>query len=129
MKTKIKGARKRIRKIINDSELGVLTKIAAEKEDARKLRIQNRDSKSTEIFGDFDGKSLVLDFDFESKKPLVSVNSNLASKLKPHRAKGVKFLWDACFESCEKLATDEGSGCILAHCMGLGTLTSIFYFQ
>lgn len=39
--------------------------------------------------------------------------------LKPHQAAGVKFMWDACFETLER-AKKTGSGCILAHCMGLG---------
>ena len=43
------------------------------------------------------------------------------------QAKGVKFMWDACFES---MAQSEGGkvpgGAILAHCMGLGkTLQTI----
>lgn len=29
-------------------------------------------------------------------------------------------MWDACFESVERLKQHPGSGCILAHCMGLG---------
>lgn len=63
---------------------------------------------------------LVLDFDDESKEELLSVDSKLVRKLKPHQATGIKFMWDACFESLEKLQEDDGSGCILAHCMGLG---------
>ena len=40
---------------------------------------------------------------------------------------GVKFLWDSCFENVDLIANgNKGSGCILAHCMGLGkTLTTI----
>ena len=40
---------------------------------------------------------------------------------------GVKFLWDSCFENVGLIAKgNKGSGCILAHCMGLGkTLTTI----
>jgi transcriptional regulator ATRX len=34
--------------------------------------------------------------------------------------KGVKFMWDVCFESLKQIEKTKGSGCILAHCMGLG---------
>lgn len=29
-------------------------------------------------------------------------------------------MWDACFESLKEIEKTKGSGCILAHCMGLG---------
>jgi transcriptional regulator ATRX len=29
-------------------------------------------------------------------------------------------MWDALFESVERAKKNKGSGCILAHCMGLG---------
>lgn len=64
---------------------------------------------------------LVLDFDPETKEELISVDKKLVKKLKPHQGQGVKFMWDACFESLEKLEENHGGGCILAHCMGLGT--------
>ena len=63
---------------------------------------------------------LVLDFDEKTKEPLVSVDEGLVKRLKPHQAQGIKFMWDACFESLERTKTTKGSGCILAHCMGLG---------
>lgn len=63
---------------------------------------------------------LVLDFDDETKEDLISVDSKLVKKLKPHQAQGIKFMWDACFESLEKVNENSGGGCILAHCMGLG---------
>jgi len=33
---------------------------------------------------------------------------------------GVQFMWDCCCESVKKTKKSPGSGCILAHCMGLG---------
>ena len=63
---------------------------------------------------------LVLDFDEKTKEPLIEVDEVLVKKLKPHQVKGVKFMWDACFESLKRMNSSKGSGCILAHCMGLG---------
>jgi len=37
----------------------------------------------------------------------------------------VKFIWNCCVESMQQLKKEEGSGCILAHCMGLGKTLSV----
>lgn len=37
----------------------------------------------------------------------------------------VQFVWDCTFESVKRSKTEEGSGCILAHCMGLGKTLSV----
>lgn len=65
-------------------------------------------------------EKLVLDFDTETKKELITVPEELVKHLKPHQAQGIKFMWDACFESLERMKNTSGSGCIIAHCMGLG---------
>lgn len=65
-------------------------------------------------------EKLILDFDEETKEELVSVDKDLVKRLKPHQARGIKFMWDACFESLEQIKNSKGSGCIIAHCMGLG---------
>ena len=63
---------------------------------------------------------IVLDFDLNTKAELVTVNKELVKNLKPHQKEGLKFMWDSCFESVQEAKNTEGSGCILAHCMGLG---------
>lgn len=63
---------------------------------------------------------LVLDFDPDTKEELITVHKKLIKHLKPHQATGVKFMFDACFESVKQIEKGYGSGCILAHCMGLG---------
>lgn len=71
---------------------------------------------------------LVLDFDLETKESLLSVDKKLVKKLKPHQGEGVKFMWDACFESIEKINENNlGGGCILAHCMGLGKSMTVVH--
>ena len=65
-------------------------------------------------------KKIVLDYDPKTKEELVTVNARLAEKLKSHQIEGVMFMWDATFESVQKLQKSRGGGCILAHCMGLG---------
>lgn len=69
---------------------------------------------------------LILDFDKDSKEELLKIDAEIAKRLKPHQLSGVKFMWNACFETLLKSRTERGSGCILAHCMGLGkTVTAI----
>lgn len=48
---------------------------------------------------------------------------------------GVQFIWDSCCESVKTANSSQGSGCILAHCMGLGktlqvhTGSSAFFYS
>lgn len=119
--------RKNIHKIFKIRDLDEETRLAAKEEALRKKRIEERQKLYNEAFnmksaeaGDLN--ELVLDFDVKTKEPLISVDEKLVKKLKPHQAQGVKFMWDACFESVEKIDEEDskGGGCILAHCMGLG---------
>uniref|UniRef100_T1IWW8 ATP-dependent helicase ATRX n=1 Tax=Strigamia maritima TaxID=126957 RepID=T1IWW8_STRMM len=41
---------------------------------------------------------------------------------------GVKFLWETVCESVDRMKTHPGSGCILAHCMGLGKTLQVIAF-
>ena len=49
----------------------------------------------------------------------VSVHLDLSEKLKPHQVTGVKFMWKRMFPA-DPLENGDGTGCLLAHHMGLG---------
>uniref|UniRef100_A0A8D0ABV9 DNA helicase n=1 Tax=Sander lucioperca TaxID=283035 RepID=A0A8D0ABV9_SANLU len=124
--------RKKIRKILKDDKLRTETRDALKEEEERRKRIAEREAlrqKLREVKMELEESSqmncpittkLVLDEDEETKEPLVQVHRNLVTKLKPHQVDGVQFMWDCCCESVKKIEKSPGSGCILAHCMGLG---------
>ncbi|XP_064114621.1 LOW QUALITY PROTEIN: transcriptional regulator ATRX-like [Macrobrachium nipponense] len=125
---------KKIRRVIRDEDLMESTKNATQEEEERIRRIAERQKQFNQIFeidvesDQKDLEKLVLDFNPDTKKELVCVSDKLVKHLKPHQAKGVKFMWDSTIESLEMLEKKPGSGCILAHCMGLGkTLQVITY--
>ncbi|KAG5896421.1 hypothetical protein JTB14_022501 [Gonioctena quinquepunctata] len=118
-----KTTRKQIRRVLDRDSLSETTKKAEAEEKERKSRIAEKQKKYNNIFEERqDAKidKLVLDHDEKTKEELLEVNKKIAKKLKPHQANGIQFMWDACFESVERAKKDNGSGCILAHCMGLG---------
>ncbi|XP_045773652.1 transcriptional regulator ATRX homolog isoform X2 [Maniola jurtina] len=122
-----KHGRKNIRRVMGKNQLEEATKKAAREEKERIARIAERQKLYNNLEFDESGKpdeivldKVVLDFDPETKEPLIEVDKGLVKKLKPHQANGIKFMWDACFESVKRIKKDKGSGCILAHCMGLG---------
>uniref|UniRef100_A0A8C6SWD2 DNA helicase n=1 Tax=Neogobius melanostomus TaxID=47308 RepID=A0A8C6SWD2_9GOBI len=123
--------RKKIRKILKDTKLRTETRDALKEEEDRRKRIAEREAlrkrlrevievaESSQVSCPITTK-LVLDEDEETKEPLVQVHRNLVTRLKPHQVDGVQFMWDCCCESVKKVQKSSGSGCILAHCMGLG---------
>ncbi|XP_050422621.1 transcriptional regulator ATRX homolog isoform X4 [Adelges cooleyi] len=125
----LKNGRKNIRSILKKTDLSELTKNALREEDMRRKRIEERQKLYNKIFNlplEMETcEKLVLDFDPVSKKELVTVHPDLVKMLKHHQIKGVQFLWVSVFESLERAQTTNGSGCILAHCMGLGKTLQI----
>ncbi|KAF7668687.1 hypothetical protein LDENG_00294610 [Lucifuga dentata] len=131
--------RKKIRKILKDDKLRTETRDALKEEEDRRKRIAEREElrrklrevivveESSQVTCPITTK-LVLDEDEETKEPLVQVHRNLVTKLKPHQVDGVQFIWDCCCESMKKIEKSAGSGCILAHCMGLGKTLQVVTF-
>ncbi|XP_046873726.1 transcriptional regulator ATRX isoform X1 [Hypomesus transpacificus] len=137
--------RKKIRKILKDDKLRTETRDALKEEEDRRKRIAEREAlreklrevnllnqtivveESSQVVCPITTK-LVLDEDEETKEPIVQVHRNLVTKLKPHQVDGVQFMWDCCCESVKKTKTSSGSGCILAHCMGLGKTLQVVTF-
>ncbi|CAN9514882.1 unnamed protein product [Ophioblennius macclurei] len=131
--------RKKIRKILKDDKLRTETRDALKEEEERRKRIAEREAlreklrevivvnESSQVTCPITTK-LVLDEDEETKEPVVQVHRNLVTKLKPHQVDGVQFMWDCCCESVKKIQKSSGSGCILAHCMGLGKTLQVVAF-
>uniref|UniRef100_A0A667IZ51 Transcriptional regulator ATRX n=1 Tax=Lynx canadensis TaxID=61383 RepID=A0A667IZ51_LYNCA len=127
--------RKKIRKILKDDKLRTETQNALKEEEERRKRIAERE-REREKLREVNASptkcpittKLVLDEDEETKEPLVQVHRNMVIKLKPHQVDGVQFMWDCCCESVKKTKKSPGSGCILAHCMGLGKTLQVVSF-
>ncbi|XP_074000047.1 uncharacterized protein isoform X3 [Rhodnius prolixus] len=119
--------RKNIRKVLKEENLKESTQNALKEEQERKKRIMEKQTlynqfvSKAEDVGEVKAiEEVVLDYEPKTKKTLLALDKNLVKKLKPHQAEGIKFMWDSCFESLEDAKKKRGSGCILAHCMGLG---------
>ena len=119
--------RRKIREIIADSKLTVLTKEAQKQEKERIERLKARAATQ----GTLAEQRLVLEEDPKTKEVKVEVRRSLVPSLLPHQKEGVKFLYDSCIESLERLQSEGrtkgngGGGCILAHCMGLGKTVQV----
>ncbi|XP_077597568.1 transcriptional regulator ATRX-like isoform X2 [Stigmatopora nigra] len=128
--------RKKIRKIIQDDNLRSETQEALQEEEERCRRLASRlqlmEKRRETVVEESSHSSvttkLILDQDGKSKAPLVQVHKNLVIHLKPHQVDGVQFIWDNCCESVNKVNSSPGSGCILAHCMGLGKTLQVVAF-
>ncbi|XP_065355571.1 transcriptional regulator ATRX-like isoform X2 [Calliphora vicina] len=64
-------------------------------------------------------KELILDY-IKETKTFIKVHPGIVKYLKPHQFDGVRFMYDSCYGGVDALKKIPGSGCILAHCMGLG---------
>lgn len=125
--------RRNIRDVLSYNELESETKLAERTESERLKRLDERNILLRSRRTDYEraGK-LVLDVNVATNENLIVVHPNLVNCMKQHQINGIKFLWDACFESVARLKSNNGaerSGCILAHSMGLGKTFQIVAFS
>ncbi|KAK9883972.1 hypothetical protein WA026_004908 [Henosepilachna vigintioctopunctata] len=117
-----KKGRKNIRSVLTYEELTEATKRAEKEEEQRNLRIQQRQ----QLFSSHLNEEDVFVLDSTTEGEAIVVDSLLNRKLYPHQREGVKFMWQSCYESVDRLQHFSGLGCILAHCMGLGKTFQVF---
>ncbi|XP_052855125.1 transcriptional regulator ATRX homolog isoform X2 [Drosophila gunungcola] len=112
-----------IKPMLRIDQLAIETRSAQKNETERIRRLDKKNvvlSKAIKSNYTYLGNSdLILDY-IESTKTFIKVNEDLVKLLKPHQRDGVRFMYDSCYGGIEVGKINAGSGCILAHCMGLG---------
>ncbi|XP_030511569.1 protein CHROMATIN REMODELING 20 isoform X2 [Rhodamnia argentea] len=141
--------KKKIRRILDDAELGEETKrkIAIEKERQERLRslqvqfsaksnMSNSPSRSfslsegaaIDMLGDASG-GYIVNVVREKSEEAVRIPPSISSKLKAHQVAGIRFIWENIVQSIRRVRSgDKGLGCILAHTMGLGKTFQVIAF-
>lgn len=118
------SASRRHRKIISDDQLAKTTKEAEKEEQDRIDRLTQKIETNTQLTQSLASskKELILDWDnSDPKNPRpVFVHPLIAQKLKKHQVEGIEFMYQSCYGDINTIDKFPGSGCILAHCMGLG---------
>ncbi|XP_042016486.1 protein CHROMATIN REMODELING 20-like, partial [Salvia splendens] len=131
--------RKKIRRILDDGELGEETqkKIAIEKERQERLRSLEVTEFVTVGEGvgagheaqDNASSGHIINLVREEGEEAVRIPPSISTKLKPHQISGIRFLWENIIQSVGKVRSgDKGLGCILAHMMGLGKTFQVVAF-
>lgn len=123
-------SKKKIRKIKDDSKLQKNTIEAERSQKEKRKRLEDKEKAVQECLQDVPAvQELVLDINKETKEVLVKVDAVFCQLLKKHQLDGIKFLYNSTIEGIDRLKEgDPGSGCILAHSMGLGKTFQIVTF-
>lgn len=124
-----------VRKLLRSDQLAGETKDAQRQESDRVKRLEKKNKRLQQIIKEHREKNkaqqkdsddvieivedIILDHDSEKKQNII-VHRDILKHLKAHQVDGIKFMYDCCYGSVDTLDQHPGSGCILAHCMGLG---------
>ncbi|XP_050319322.1 transcriptional regulator ATRX-like [Bactrocera neohumeralis] len=116
-------SKSRIKPMLRPEQLATVTREAQRNETERIRRLEKKHKvlakllkERPDVQGD---NNLILDYNDETKT-FIKVHPDIVKYLKQHQRDGVKFMYDSCYGGVEALKKSSGSGCILAHCMGLG---------
>ncbi|XP_010528765.1 PREDICTED: protein CHROMATIN REMODELING 20 isoform X2 [Tarenaya hassleriana] len=140
-------SKKKIRRIIDDAELGEETrrKIAIEKERQERLKSLQFSARyktmsstgdmrnipegaETEVLGNA-RSGYIVNVAREVGEEAVRIPPSISGKLKAHQVTGIRFMWENIIQSINKVKSgDKGLGCILAHTMGLGKTFQVIAF-
>lgn len=110
------------RKMISDDKLDINTKKAQRDEHERIKRLEKKQEALKRYLagaGDAHRGEIILDVDPKTSK-VIKVHPEIVKYLKEHQVAGIKFIFDCVYGSAADQEKHPGSGCILAHCMGLG---------
>ncbi|KMZ57973.1 hypothetical protein ZOSMA_7G00030 [Zostera marina] len=136
---KNKKRKRKLRRILDDAELGEETKQKIEVERARQEHLKSlqfsynrcrNDETSTNIMEEGNTQSgYIVNIAREENEELVRIPPSISSKLKFHQIEGIRFMWENIIQSVKKARSgDKGLGCILAHTMGLGKTFQVISF-
>lgn len=118
------------RKLLRHDQLADDTKLAQREESDRIKRLDKKNERLSQFLesqrqsqseseSQTDTLEVVLDFNTKKNEKIV-VHPEITKHLKAHQVEGIKFMYDCCYGSVDNIEKFPGSGCILAHCMGLG---------
>ncbi|XP_062549054.1 transcriptional regulator ATRX-like [Armigeres subalbatus] len=114
---------RKIRAMLTQDQLADETKTAQKDEEIRVSRLKKKNENLKKFLPSFqpgpEESNLVLDYDAKMGRA-ICVHPDILKLLKPHQKEGVRFMYDNTYGSVEYINKNPGSGCILAHCMGLG---------
>ncbi|XP_005181582.2 transcriptional regulator ATRX isoform X1 [Musca domestica] len=112
-----------IKPMLRPDQLAGETLKAQKQENERIARLEKKHNMLDKVLKDRPdvdkNKDLILDYIKETKQ-FIRVDPSIVKLLKPHQFDGVRFMYDSCYGGVDALKKSPGSGCILAHCMGLG---------